>query len=53
MALEFLLMILGFNYFLCSRTSKSLSVCVGEGVDGHKMHIFTANIPAFHERYRR
>jgi hypothetical protein len=22
-------------------------------VGGHKMHIFTANIPAFHARYRR
>jgi hypothetical protein len=27
-------------------------VCVG-GVGGHKMHIFTANIPTFHSRYRR
>jgi hypothetical protein len=22
-------------------------------VDSHKMHIFTANIPTFHSRYRR
>jgi hypothetical protein len=25
----------------------------GEDVGGHKMHIFTANIPTFHSRYRR
>jgi hypothetical protein len=24
-------------------------LCVG----GHKMHIFTANLPTFHSRYRR
>jgi hypothetical protein len=42
----------GFNSFLCSGMSKALSVCVG-GVGGHKMHIFTANIPIFHARYRR
>jgi hypothetical protein len=35
MALEFLLMSLGFNYFLCLGTSKALSMCVG-GVGGHK-----------------
>jgi hypothetical protein len=23
------------------------------GLGGHKMHIFTANIPTFHVRYRR
>jgi hypothetical protein len=27
-------------------------VCVG-GVGGHKMHIFTTNIPTFHTRYIR
>jgi hypothetical protein len=50
MALEFLLMSPGFNSFLCSGTSKALSV---EVVRGHKMHIFTANIPTFYARYRR
>jgi hypothetical protein len=50
MALEFLLMFSGFNSFLCSGTSKALSV---GGVGGHKMHIFTANIHTFHARYRR
>jgi hypothetical protein len=29
--------------------SPSGGLCVG----GHKMHIFTANIPIFHSRYRR
>jgi hypothetical protein len=47
MALEFLLMSLGFNSFLCSGTSKALSV--GD-FGGHKMHIYTANIPTFHAR---
>jgi hypothetical protein len=42
MALEFLLMSPGFNSFLCSGTSKALSV---GGVGGHKMHIFMTNIP--------
>jgi hypothetical protein len=51
MALEFLLMSPGFNSFLCSWTSKALSVCVSGG-GGHKMHIFTANIPIFQARYR-
>jgi hypothetical protein len=50
MALEFLLMCLGFNSFLRSVMSKALSV---EGVGGQKMHIFTTNIPIFHARYRR
>jgi hypothetical protein len=50
MALEFLFMSPGFIYFLCSGTSKALSV---GGVGGHKMHIFTANIPTFHARYRK
>jgi hypothetical protein len=27
--------------------SKTLSVCVGGGVGGHKIHIFTANISTF------
>jgi hypothetical protein len=50
MTLEFLLMSPGFNSFLCSGMSKALNVgCVS----GHKMHIFTANIPIFHARYRR
>jgi hypothetical protein len=31
--------------FFCSGTSKTLSV---GGVGGHKMHIFTVNIPTFH-----
>jgi hypothetical protein len=54
MTLEFLLISLGFNSFLCSGTSKALSVCVCEGgVGSHKMHIFTVNIPTFHARYRR
>jgi hypothetical protein len=52
MALEFLLMSPVFNSFLCSGTSKVLRVCVG-GVGGHKMQIFSANIPTFHARYRR
>jgi hypothetical protein len=50
MALEFLLMSLEFNSFLCSGTSKALSVW---GIGGHKTHIFTTNIPTFHARYRR
>jgi hypothetical protein len=50
MALEFLFMSPGFIYFLCSGTSKALSV---GGVGGHKMNIFTANIPTFHARYRK
>jgi hypothetical protein len=48
MALEFLLMSLGFNSFLSDEPS---SMCGGVG--GPKMHIFTANIPTFHARYRR
>jgi hypothetical protein len=44
-------MSLGFNSFLLLRDEQN-SKCVG-GVDGHKMHIFTANIPTFHSRYRR
>jgi hypothetical protein len=50
MTLEFLLMSPGFILLFCSVTSKTLSV---GGVDGHKMHIFTTNIPTFHARYRR
>jgi hypothetical protein len=49
--LEFLLMSLGFNYFLLLRMSKTLSG--GGGVGYHKMHIFTTNIPTFHARYKR
>jgi hypothetical protein len=52
MALEFLLMSLGFNSFVCSGMSKTLSGG-GGGVGGHKIHIFTTNISTFHARYRR
>jgi hypothetical protein len=52
MALEFLLMSPGLILFFCLGTRKTLSVYVG-GVGGHKMHIFTTNIPTFHARYRR
>jgi hypothetical protein len=41
MALEFLLSPQDLIFFLCSGTSKTLSV---RGVGGHKIHIFTANI---------
>jgi hypothetical protein len=51
MALEFLLMSPGFNSLLLLRDEQN-SMCVG-GVGGHKMHIFTTNIPTFHSRYRR
>jgi hypothetical protein len=51
MAQEFLLMSLGFNSFCLLRDEKNFK-CVG-GVGGHKMNIFTANIPSFHSRYRR
>jgi hypothetical protein len=51
MALEFLLMSPGFNSFAQGRAK--LCVCGGGGVGGHKMHIFTANIPTFHSGYRR
>jgi hypothetical protein len=55
MALEFLPMSLGFNSFLLLRDEQnSKCVCVGGGgVGGHKIHIFTSNIPTFHSRYRR
>jgi hypothetical protein len=58
MALEFLLMSLGFNSFLLLRDEQNSKwvggcVCVGGGVGVLKMHIFTANIPIFHLRYRR
>jgi hypothetical protein len=53
MALEFLLLSLGFNYFLLLRDEQNTKcVCVWGGV-GHKIHIFTTNIPIFHSRYRR
>jgi hypothetical protein len=54
MALDFLLLSLGFNSFLLLRDEKnSKCVCVGGGgVCGNKMHTFTANIPTFHSRYR-
>jgi hypothetical protein len=50
MALEFLLMSPGFNSFLLLRDEQN-SKCGGVG--GYKIHIFTANIPTFHSRYRR
>jgi hypothetical protein len=53
MALEFLLISPGLIIFFCSGMSKTLSVCVGGGIGGHKMHIFTTNIPTFHSRYKR
>jgi protein subunit release factor A len=57
MALEFLLMSPGFNSFLLPKDEQnSMCVCVcvcGGGVGGHKMHIFTANMPIFHSRYKR
>jgi hypothetical protein len=53
MALEFLLSPQDLIIFFCLGTSKTLSVCVGGGVGGQKMHIFTTNIPKFHSRYRR
>jgi hypothetical protein len=55
MALEFLLMSPGFNFFILLRDKQnSKCVCVGGGgVGSHKMHIFTINIPTFHSRYRR
>jgi hypothetical protein len=54
MALEFLLMSPGINSFLLLRDEQnSMCVCVWGGVGGHKMHIFTVNIPIFHSRYRR
>jgi hypothetical protein len=49
-ALKFLLMSPGFNSFLLLRDEKNYKC---GGVDGHKMHIFTINIPTFHARYRR
>jgi hypothetical protein len=49
MTLEFLLMSPSFNYFLLLRDEQN-SKCGGVG--GHKIHIFTSNIPTFHSRYR-
>jgi hypothetical protein len=47
-------MSLGFNSFLLHMDEQnSKCVCVGGGVGGHKIYIFTANIPTFHVRYRR
>jgi hypothetical protein len=50
MAQEFLLLSPGFICFLLLRDEQnSKCVCVGGGgVGGHKMHIFTTNIPTFH-----
>jgi hypothetical protein len=45
-------MFLGFISFLLLR-DKQNSKCGGGGVCGDKMHVFTANIPTFHARYRR
>jgi hypothetical protein len=54
MALEFLLMSPGFNSFLLLRDEENSKCVCGEGgVGGHKMNIFTINIPTFHSRYRR
>jgi hypothetical protein len=50
MALEFLLLSPGFNSFLLLRDEQK-SKC--GGARGHKMYIFTTNIPTFHSRYRR
>jgi hypothetical protein len=50
MALEFLLISPGFHSFIFLGDEQN-SKC--GGVDGHKMHIFTANILTFHSRYRR
>jgi hypothetical protein len=52
MALEFLLMSLRFNSFLLLKDEQN-SKCVWGVVVSHKMHIFTANIPTFHARYKR
>jgi hypothetical protein len=43
------------NSFLLLRDEQnSKCVCGGGGeVGGHKMHIFIANIPTIHARYRR
>jgi hypothetical protein len=51
MTLEFLLLSPGFNSFLLLRDEQN-SKCVG-GVGGHKMHIFTTNIPTFHSIFIR
>jgi hypothetical protein len=60
MAVKFLLLSPGFNSFLLLRDEQnSKCVCVGGGggvgwgVGGHKMHIFIANVPIFHSKYRR
>jgi hypothetical protein len=50
MALEFFLMSPGFKSFLLPRDEQNTKC---GGVGGHKMHIFTTNIPTFHARYRR
>jgi hypothetical protein len=54
MALELLLMSPGFNSFLLLRDEQNSKCVWGEGGGGgHKMHIFTTNIPTFHSRYKR
>jgi hypothetical protein len=55
MAQEFLLISPGFNFFLLLRDEQNSNCVCGGGwvVGGHKMHIFTINIPIFHSRYRR
>jgi hypothetical protein len=50
MAVEFLLMSLGFNSFLFLKDEQN-SKCGGVG--DHKIHISTTNIPKFHSRDRR
>jgi hypothetical protein len=53
MVLEFLLMSPQFNSFLLLRDEQNSKCVCGGAAGGHKMHIFTANIPIFHSRYRR
>jgi hypothetical protein len=50
MSLEFLLLSPGFNSFLLPRDEQNSKW--GEGVGGHKMHIFIVNIHIFYLRYR-
>jgi hypothetical protein len=53
MALEFLFMSPGFNYFLLLRDEQNSKCMGGGGIGGHKVHKFTTNIPIFHSRCRR
>jgi hypothetical protein len=52
-SLEFLLMSPRFNSFLLLRDEQNSKWGGVGGVGGHKMHIFTTNIPTFHSRYRK